>query len=60
MMGEQVKQVQSKVGVPVDGNFGPKTEAAVRAFQRDHSLVPDGIVGPETWAKLDGVAEFSD
>jgi peptidoglycan hydrolase-like protein with peptidoglycan-binding domain len=52
---EQVKQVQAKVGVVVDGNFGPKTETAVRAFQRAHSLVPDGIVGPKTWAALDGV-----
>ena len=32
---------------------GPKTEAAVREFQRSHSLVPDGIVGPKTWAALD-------
>lgn len=54
--GELVKQVQAKVGVIVDGNFGPKTEAAVRAFQRDHGLVPDGIVGPRTWATLDSVA----
>jgi peptidoglycan hydrolase-like protein with peptidoglycan-binding domain len=50
-----VKQVQAKVGVVVDGNFGPKTETAVRAFQRAHSLVPDGIVEPKTWAALDGV-----
>jgi peptidoglycan hydrolase-like protein with peptidoglycan-binding domain len=54
--GELVKQVQAKVGVIVDGNFGPKTEAAVRAFQSDHRLVPDGIVGPKTWATLDSVA----
>jgi peptidoglycan hydrolase-like protein with peptidoglycan-binding domain len=53
-IGEQVKQVQAKVGVVVDGNFGPKTETAVRAFQRDHSLVPT-VVGPKTWAALDGV-----
>lgn len=55
--GEQLKQVQAKLGVVADGNFGPKTEAAVRAFQRDHGLVPDGIVGPKTWAALDGVTE---
>ena len=53
--GEEVKLVQAKVGVVVDGNFGSKTEAAVRAFQRIHGLVPDGIVGPKTWASLDGV-----
>lgn len=57
--GEQVKQVQAKLKVPIDGNFGPKTEAAVRAFQRDHGLVPDGIVGPKTWATLDSLADPS-
>jgi peptidoglycan hydrolase-like protein with peptidoglycan-binding domain len=53
-MGDQVKAVQAKVGVGADGFFGPKTEAAVRAFQRAHDLVPDGIVGPKTWRALDG------
>ena len=37
------------------GMFGPKTEANVREFQRVHNLVPDGIVGPKTWAVLDGL-----
>jgi hypothetical protein len=32
--------------------FGPQTEAKVRAFQREKQLVPDGIVGPDTWAAL--------
>jgi hypothetical protein len=52
--GELVKQVQEKVGVAADGDFGSKTEAAVRVFQRTHDMVPDGIVGPKTWAALDG------
>ena len=51
--GELVKVVQLKVGVPADGEFGPKTEAAVRVFQRNHLLTPDGIVGPKTWQALD-------
>lgn len=54
--GELVRQVQTRVGIAVDGNFGPKTEAAVRAFQSAHGLVPDGIVGPKTWIELDAVA----
>ena len=52
--GDLVKQIQEKVGVEVDGDFGPKTEAAVRQLQRQNGLVPDGIVGPLTWAALDG------
>lgn len=51
--GELVKKVQTKVGVTADGNFGPKTEAALRVFQRAKGLVPDGIVGPKTWAALE-------
>jgi peptidoglycan hydrolase-like protein with peptidoglycan-binding domain len=52
---ESVKQIQKKVGVDDEEDFGPKTEAAVRAFQRKRGLVPDGIVGPKTWAALDQV-----
>ncbi len=53
--GDLVKQLQAKIGILVDGDFGPWTEAAVRAFQRSRGLVPDGIVGPKTWAALEGV-----
>ena len=37
-----------------DGDFGKNTEAAVKAFQKDHGLKADGIVGPDTWSALDG------
>lgn len=36
----------------VDGAFGPKTEAAVLAFQRDVGIDVDGVVGPMTWAEI--------
>ena len=37
---------------PVDGVNGPRTQAAVKAFQKDHNLVVDGIAGPQTQAAL--------
>lgn len=36
-----------------DGDFGKNTEAAVKAFQQDHGLKVDGIIGQDTWAALD-------
>jgi peptidoglycan hydrolase-like protein with peptidoglycan-binding domain len=50
--GNEVRVLQVKLRIPVDGDFGPQTESAVRAFQRSKGLVDDGIVGPATWAKL--------
>ena len=40
--------------VAVDGAFGPGTERAIRSYQVDHGLEPDGIVGQETFYSLTG------
>jgi N-acetyl-anhydromuramyl-L-alanine amidase AmpD len=50
--GDVVSALQTSLGITVTGAFDGATEAAVRQFQRDHGLVPDGIVGPRTWATL--------
>ncbi len=46
--GPAVKKVQQRLGIAVDGIFGPQTRAAVRAFQKRNHLLVDGIVGPQT------------
>ena len=53
--GDAVKLVQAVVGEPViDGDFGRKTDALVRAWQTNQGLKSDGVVGPATWAKMFG------
>jgi hypothetical protein len=47
----QIQQALSAHGVhpgPIDGDYGPKTAAAVAAFQAAHGLVANGEVGPQT------------
>lgn len=56
--GSAVRDVQERLARlhryhgPVDTVFGPETEAAVRAFQRERGLKADGVVGTETWRTL--------
>ena len=43
-----VRALQRRLGVPVDGVMGSRTRRAIKRFQRRHGLVPDGVVGPRT------------
>lgn len=50
--GDDVRELQRRLGVGADGVFGPMTKNAVVAFQKKNGLTADGIVGPRTAAKL--------
>jgi putative chitinase len=52
--GDDVKKLQSKLGLGADGVFGPGTEKEVKKWQIEHDLAPDGLVGDGTWAKMFG------
>jgi peptidoglycan hydrolase-like protein with peptidoglycan-binding domain len=47
-----VEWLQKALKLPVDGEFGPETEAAVRRLQARHGLPVDGVVGPSTWSVI--------
>ena len=51
--GDAVKFIQQQTNVPVTGTFDAATDKAVKALQKKHGLLVDGIVGPKTWAFLD-------
>ncbi len=51
----QLNRVGTTPALKLDGDFGPKTKAAVMAFQTAHGLAGDGKVGARTLAALEGV-----
>ncbi len=55
--GDDVKKLQNELNkrgykLDVDGQFGSKTQAAVKDYQRKNNLSVDGIVGNNTWSSL--------
>ena len=53
--GDAVKLVQAMVKAnPVDGGFGPGTEAQVKVWQKANGLTADGVIGPVSWKKMFG------
>ena len=54
--GKEVEMLQKALNITVDGDFGIKTENAVKSFQKSKGLVADGIVGEKTWSAL-GIAK---
>jgi peptidoglycan hydrolase-like protein with peptidoglycan-binding domain len=52
LSGEPVRRLQQKLGVAVDGEFGPATETALKAWQTKNGLAADGVAGPDTFTAM--------
>jgi hypothetical protein len=52
--GDLVKQIQKSLKLKVDGQFGPGTEKAVKAFQLSKNLSATGIVDSNTFKAITG------
>ena len=50
--GQEVKQLQEKLGILADGNFGPITEAKLKAWQAANGISANGIADAATWDKM--------
>ncbi|MBQ3215327.1 MAG: peptidoglycan-binding protein, partial [Oscillospiraceae bacterium] len=53
--GLQAQLVGYGYKIDVDGSYGPATENAVECYQEDNGLTPDGIAGPKTRKRMEGI-----
>lgn len=58
--GPDVEYLQTVLGLPVDGEFGPTTQGGVIGFQQSCGLDADGVVGEQTWAEVDDLKKRLD
>ena len=47
--GDDVRKLQTKLGLNPDGSFGPFTEQKVKEWQAANNLSPDGVMGDISW-----------
>ncbi len=65
-VGEAVTDLQRRLTAlgyydgPIDGRYGPRTEAAVSRFQTENALTSDGVAGPATIAAVDSAPRSSE
>jgi hypothetical protein len=50
--GAAVAELQTRLGIKADGDYGPATYSAVKTYQLKNGLTSDGIVGPATWSRI--------
>jgi hypothetical protein len=61
--GDAVKELQRflndklNLGLKLDGKLGPKTIAVIKKWQKANGLVPDGLIGAKTKAKINGLTQ---
>lgn len=51
--GDDVKLIQRLLNLRDDGLFGSQTESFVKLWQKENGLVPDGVMGPRSWQKIE-------
>ncbi|HEX7410563.1 MAG TPA: glycoside hydrolase family 19 protein [Bacteroidales bacterium] len=51
-VGEEVRKLQTKLGLNADGSFGPVTESKVKEWQANNNLAANGVIEDMSWGKM--------